>query len=121
MNGLQSLDQWNNSFGWPTGGKLGLLNAIQVRRVASMCAGRILKKQTLFFRTLDALLLTPFPHTWLMVSAVAPPFSSVLSSCVLPPRCKLPRSQLACSLLLGQSFFSLRGSSRLTPMVYLAS
>ncbi|KDR80298.1 hypothetical protein GALMADRAFT_62198 [Galerina marginata CBS 339.88] len=29
MNGLQSLDQWANYFGHPTGGKLGLLNAIQ--------------------------------------------------------------------------------------------
>ncbi|KAJ3575377.1 hypothetical protein NP233_g1138 [Leucocoprinus birnbaumii] len=29
MNGLQSLDQWNSAFGYPTGGKLGLLNAIQ--------------------------------------------------------------------------------------------
>ncbi|GLB42083.1 putative transporter [Lyophyllum shimeji] len=29
MNGLQSLDQWNIYFGFPTGGKLGLLNAIQ--------------------------------------------------------------------------------------------
>ncbi|KAF9445992.1 general substrate transporter [Macrolepiota fuliginosa MF-IS2] len=29
MNGLQSLDQWNAAFGTPTGGKLGLLNAIQ--------------------------------------------------------------------------------------------
>ncbi|KAG6840472.1 hypothetical protein C0991_006498 [Blastosporella zonata] len=31
MNGLQSLDQWKNYFNNPTGGKLGLLNAIQVR------------------------------------------------------------------------------------------
>ncbi|EPQ52118.1 hexose transporter [Gloeophyllum trabeum ATCC 11539] len=29
MNGLQSLPQWANYFGNPTGGKLGLLNAIQ--------------------------------------------------------------------------------------------
>ncbi|RDB15613.1 Lactose permease [Hypsizygus marmoreus] len=29
MNGLQSLDQWNDAFSHPTGGKLGLLNAIQ--------------------------------------------------------------------------------------------
>ncbi|KAF5381387.1 hypothetical protein D9615_008322 [Tricholomella constricta] len=29
MNGLQSLDQWNEYFDKPTGGKLGLLNAIQ--------------------------------------------------------------------------------------------
>ncbi|TFK44085.1 general substrate transporter [Crucibulum laeve] len=29
MNGLQSLTQWNDAFGHPTGGKLGLLNAIQ--------------------------------------------------------------------------------------------
>ncbi|PAV15195.1 hexose transporter [Pyrrhoderma noxium] len=29
MNGLQSLDQWESSFNYPTGGKLGLLNAIQ--------------------------------------------------------------------------------------------
>ena len=30
MNGLQSLPQWNEYFGNPTGGKLGLFNAIQV-------------------------------------------------------------------------------------------
>lgn len=29
MNGLQSLDQWNEAFNYPTGGRLGLLNAIQ--------------------------------------------------------------------------------------------
>lgn len=29
MNGLQSLPQWESAFGFPTGGKLGLLNAIQ--------------------------------------------------------------------------------------------
>ncbi|KAG1739298.1 general substrate transporter [Suillus lakei] len=29
MNGLQSLTQWNQAFDYPTGGKLGLLNAIQ--------------------------------------------------------------------------------------------
>ncbi|KAG2127486.1 general substrate transporter [Suillus clintonianus] len=29
MNGLQSLTQWNKAFGYPSGGKLGLLNAIQ--------------------------------------------------------------------------------------------
>jgi sugar porter (SP) family MFS transporter len=29
MNGLQSLDQWKVYFNFPTGGKLGLLNAIQ--------------------------------------------------------------------------------------------
>lgn len=29
MNGLQSLDQWQSSFNHPTGGMLGLLNAIQ--------------------------------------------------------------------------------------------
>lgn len=29
MNGLQSLDQWQESFNYPTGGMLGLLNAIQ--------------------------------------------------------------------------------------------
>jgi len=31
MNGLQSLDAWASYFKHPTGGKLGLLNAIQVR------------------------------------------------------------------------------------------
>lgn len=31
MNGLQSLDQWEDYFHRPTGGRLGLLNAIQVR------------------------------------------------------------------------------------------
>ena len=30
MNGLQTLSQWESAFGYPTGGKLGLLNAIQV-------------------------------------------------------------------------------------------
>ncbi|KAL4257195.1 major facilitator superfamily protein [Pleurotus pulmonarius] len=29
MNGLQSLTQWNEAFNYPTGSKLGLLNAIQ--------------------------------------------------------------------------------------------
>ncbi|KAH9859167.1 hexose transporter [Lenzites betulinus] len=29
MNGLQSLPQWNQAFGYPSGGKLGLLAAIQ--------------------------------------------------------------------------------------------
>ena len=32
MNGLQSLTQWEDDFHRPTGGMLGLLNAIQVRR-----------------------------------------------------------------------------------------
>jgi hypothetical protein len=31
MNALQSLDQWNAALDNPTGGKLGLLNAIQVQ------------------------------------------------------------------------------------------
>lgn len=30
MNGLQSLPQWKSAFNYPTGGQLGLLNAIQV-------------------------------------------------------------------------------------------
>jgi len=30
MNGLQSLTQWSDYFNKPTGGRLGLLNAIQV-------------------------------------------------------------------------------------------
>lgn len=30
MNGLQALSQWNYAFNNPSGGKLGLLNAIQV-------------------------------------------------------------------------------------------
>ncbi|KAF8839813.1 hexose transporter [Paxillus ammoniavirescens] len=29
MNGLQSLPQWESAFGYPSGGKIGLLNAIQ--------------------------------------------------------------------------------------------
>lgn len=33
MNGLQSLTQWEDDFNHPTGGTLGVLNAIQVRRV----------------------------------------------------------------------------------------
>ena len=33
MNGLQSLDQWQNAFNHPSNGMLGLLNAIQVRRI----------------------------------------------------------------------------------------
>ena len=32
MNGLQSLTQWEEDFNFPTGGMLGLLNAIQVTR-----------------------------------------------------------------------------------------
>ncbi|KAH7928917.1 general substrate transporter [Leucogyrophana mollusca] len=35
MNGLQSLTQWNQAFDYPTGGKLGLLNAIQ--NIGSLC------------------------------------------------------------------------------------
>ena len=31
LNGLQSLKQWESAFGYPSGGKLGLFNAIQVR------------------------------------------------------------------------------------------
>jgi hypothetical protein len=31
MNGLQSLTFWQDFFDHPTGGKLGLFNAIQVR------------------------------------------------------------------------------------------
>ncbi|KAG1811085.1 hypothetical protein EV424DRAFT_1327770 [Suillus variegatus] len=30
MNGLQSFPQWESAFGYPSGGKLGLLNTIQV-------------------------------------------------------------------------------------------
>ncbi|KDQ55566.1 hypothetical protein JAAARDRAFT_195418 [Jaapia argillacea MUCL 33604] len=36
MNGLQSLSQWNSAFNYPTGGQLGLLNAIQ--NIGSLCA-----------------------------------------------------------------------------------
>lgn len=36
MNGLQSTPQWKNYFNNPTGGKLGLLNAIQVTNVLSL-------------------------------------------------------------------------------------
>lgn len=36
MNGLQSLTQWNEAFGYPAGGKLGLLNAIQ--NIGTLCA-----------------------------------------------------------------------------------
>lgn len=36
MNGLQSTPQWKNYFNNPTGGKLGLLNAIQVTDVLSL-------------------------------------------------------------------------------------
>ncbi|KAH7928915.1 general substrate transporter [Leucogyrophana mollusca] len=36
MNGLQSLTQWNVAFDYPTGSKLGLLNAIQ--NIGSLCA-----------------------------------------------------------------------------------
>jgi hypothetical protein len=35
MNGLQSLDQWKSAFNNPHGGKLGLLNAIQVSLLSS--------------------------------------------------------------------------------------
>jgi hypothetical protein len=35
MNGLQSLNAWKNYFNTPTGSKLGLLNAIQVRNFLS--------------------------------------------------------------------------------------
>jgi MFS family permease len=35
MNGLQSLPAWQSYFNYPTKGKLGLLNAIQVRRFLS--------------------------------------------------------------------------------------
>lgn len=31
MNSFQSLELWKSYFGYPHGGKLGLLNAIQVR------------------------------------------------------------------------------------------
>ena len=30
MNGLQTLTQWESAFNYPSGGKLGLLSAIQV-------------------------------------------------------------------------------------------
>lgn len=30
MNGLQTLSQWESAFNYPSGGELGLLNAIQV-------------------------------------------------------------------------------------------
>lgn len=33
MNGLQTLENWSNYFGNPTGGTLGLFNAIQVSLV----------------------------------------------------------------------------------------
>jgi hypothetical protein len=36
MNGLQSIPQWKNYFNNPTGGKLGLFNAIQVTNVLSL-------------------------------------------------------------------------------------
>jgi MFS family permease len=36
MNGLQALDQWKDAFNHPTGGMLGLLNAIQ--QIGSLAA-----------------------------------------------------------------------------------
>jgi hypothetical protein len=53
MNGLQSLPYWKEYFGNPTGGKLGLLNAIQVRPIA-------------LSRTLYSDIL--FPEYWLLGS-----------------------------------------------------
>jgi hypothetical protein len=39
MNGLQSLTQWESAFNYPSGGNLGLLNAIQVSslRLCMLC------------------------------------------------------------------------------------
>ncbi len=99
MNGLQSLDQWNNYFGHPHGSKLGLLNAIQVRLPPPPVPPQKLISPRISARSRP----TPFPHTWQTASAVVQPSSSARSSCALPPLCRPRPSRSACSLALGKS------------------
>ncbi|KAG6827547.1 hypothetical protein H0H92_011330 [Tricholoma furcatifolium] len=64
MNGLQSLTQWESAFGYPTGGKLGLLNAIQ--NIGSLAAypfapylsDGIGRRPTIFFGAVVMLIAT---------------------------------------------------------------
>ena len=49
MNSFQSMPQWENYFGTPTGGKLGILNAIQV---SSGLARRVIQATKSLLRTL---------------------------------------------------------------------
>lgn len=81
MNGLQSLPYWKEYFGNPTGGKLGLLNAIQVRiRLLSLYLSLMHNPR----------ILVPWQPTLshptsLMALGVDPPSSLVPLSCASPP------------------------------------
>lgn len=100
MNGLQSLTQWSGYFGNPTGGKLGLLNAIQVS--ASLCLfAKLLLNTPTFPSTLAVWQRIPSRLTFLMALAVARLSSSAHLSCASPLPFRLPLSLSACSSVLG--------------------
>jgi hypothetical protein len=87
MNGLQSLTQWKDYFNNPTGGKLGLFNAIQVSRLVALVQFYVLT----LGRTLGPLPHTLLRHIFPMVSAVVVLFGSVQQSYASPLRSRQPR------------------------------
>jgi len=68
MNGLQSLTQWTGYFNNPSGGRLGLLNAIQA---CFLCFLHPRNDDIVLNRTLVVWLPTLFPLTSPMVWVVA--------------------------------------------------
>jgi hypothetical protein len=100
MNGLQSLTQWKGYFNNPTGGKLGLLNAIQVRSYSSCVLTWLMP-----CRTLGPSQPTPSLRTCLTALVVVRPSSLEQPSCVSRRPSKPLRNLSACSLVPGKQYF----------------
>jgi hypothetical protein len=97
MNGLQSLTQWSDYFNNPTGGKLGLLNAIQVSIPLPET-----RKLSILPRLLVPWLPYPSRLTLQMDLDVVVPSSLALPLCVSPQLFKQRPSLWACSSVLGK-------------------
>jgi hypothetical protein len=95
MNGLQSLTQWKDAFNNPTGGKLGLLNAIQVNHPIAFVHFSVLMSR----RTSAPLLHTPLRRIFPMALAVVVLFGLGQRSCAWVLRSRQPRRMSACLLV----------------------
>jgi len=97
MNGLQSLTQWAEYFNKPTGGRLGLLNAIQVSIPLPQPS-----KFSFPPRILVPWLPTPSRLTLQMDLGVVLPSSLALPLCVSPQSFKQHPPLWACLSVLGK-------------------
>lgn len=100
MNSFQSLDQWKDYFNNPQGGKLGLLNAIQVRPAARQPLSCV---SDTVFRTLARSQAIPLLPTSRMVLVGDAPFGLAPLSCCSVSRSRRPRKTWASSLELASS------------------